>query len=126
MKGAREYAKLFRTGQIGRLYLVSGSHARGLTFHIYVLPEGAEAKGNGPNNPPLNSDAVEVYGIVDGQPGWTESYGWLHSGRWQQDFYEIVANRHAEIEDRNALLDKQKADAEEARKAKVAALLASY
>jgi hypothetical protein len=93
MKGAREFASLFETGQIGRLYIVSGSHARGTTFHIFVLPAGVEAVGNGRGNAPLNPDAVEVYGIIGGNPGWTESYGWIHQGKWQDDFYRIVDNR---------------------------------
>ncbi len=86
MIGAREYATKFKTGQYGRLYIVSGSHARGRTFHIYILPEGEKAIPNGPNNPPLNKDAVEVYGIIGGQSGWSEIYGWLHKGKWQEDF----------------------------------------
>jgi len=90
VKGAREYARLFETGQYGRLYIVSGYHARGKTFHIFVLPDGEKAIPNGPNSPPLNDDAVEVYGIIDGNPGWTESYGWLHQGRWQDDFQAMV------------------------------------
>lgn len=79
MKGARKYAGLFKTGQYGSLYLVSGEHARGKTFRIYVLPRGEAALPNH-NNPPLNSNAVEVYGVIDGQRGWTESYGWLQEG----------------------------------------------
>ena len=89
MKGAREYAKLFNTGQHKKLYLVSSSHARGKTFRIFILPEGKIAKPNH-NNAPLNSDAVEVYGVVLGQPGWTEVYGWIHKGPWQEDFYRLL------------------------------------
>lgn len=98
MQGAREYANLFQTGQHGRLYLVSGEHARGKTFRIFVLPEGEPVMHNGSHNPPLNKDAVEVYGILGGQPGWTEYYGWLRAGKWQQDFAGLVADRKAEIE----------------------------
>jgi hypothetical protein len=97
MRGAREYANMFRTGQYGRLYLVSSSHARGKTFHIFVLPAGENATPNG-ENAPLNKDAVEVYGIINGQPGWTENYGWLHKGRWIEDFDNLCAVRKSEIE----------------------------
>jgi len=97
MKGARRYASLFETGQYGKLYLVSGHHPRGSTFHVFILPEGEEAISNGTNNPPLNEDAVEVYGIVSGQPGWTESYGWLHDGKWQSDFAKLIDNKEQEI-----------------------------
>lgn len=126
MQGAREYASLFQTSQHGRLYLVSGEHARGKTFRIYVLPEGERAIQNGQHNPPLSKDAVEVYGILGGQPGWTEYYGWIRSGRWQQDFETLVANRKAEIV-RNA---EQFHAAEDARRlaneSREAELLATY
>ncbi len=114
MRGARAYATLFETGQYGRLYLVSGEHARGKTFRIFILPQGEDAQPNGPNNAPLNTDAVEVYGVTDGVPGWTETYGWLHEGPWQADFERMVAKRHAEI-----------AAAEEAKRASVEAVNAA-
>ena len=97
MKGAREYAGLFNTGQCGRLYIVSSSHARGRTFHIQVLPEGEEAISNGNSNLCINRDAVEVYGIVSGRPGWTEAYGWLHDGPWRYGFYKLVQHRKEEF-----------------------------
>ena len=90
MEGATEYARLFRTGQYGGLYIVSGCHARGETFRIAVLPDGEKAISNGPNNQCVNRDAMEVYGITSGQPGWTETYGWLYKGKWQDDFYKLV------------------------------------
>lgn len=34
MQGAREYATMLRSGQHGRLYLVSGEHARGKTWQL--------------------------------------------------------------------------------------------
>ncbi|HAR39066.1 MAG TPA: hypothetical protein DCS09_11120 [Porphyromonadaceae bacterium] len=97
MKGAREYARLFSTGQHGRLYLVSSSHARGATFRVFVLPLGEKAIKNGDCNAPLNHAAVEVFGVVSGQEGWSEEYGWLHSGPWQEDFHAIVDKRRDEI-----------------------------
>lgn len=98
MKGAREYAQLFTTGQYGRLYIVSGDHARGRTFRLFVLPKDEMAIPNGSQNPPLNKDAVEVYGVVSGQPGWTEEYGWKRKGQWVHGFAELVAQRKAEKE----------------------------
>lgn len=82
MNGAREYASLFKTGQYGCLYIVSGSHARGKTFHIQILPPGVKAIPNGPNNLCINAEAVGVYGIIGGNPGWTEVYGWKKHGPW--------------------------------------------
>lgn len=90
MIGAREYAELFKTGQYDRLYIVSGSHARGKTFRIQVLPKDETAIPNGDGNLCLNKDAVTVYDIISGQPGWAEIYGWLHEGKWQADFFDLV------------------------------------
>lgn len=115
MKGAREFAKLFKTGQYGKLYITSGDHARGTTFHIQILPEGETAKPNGAQNLCLNSDAIEVYGIVAGQPGWTEEYGWLHEGAWQEDFRKLVTSKQMEI---TAKEKQNQATTEEAAQAK--------
>jgi hypothetical protein len=87
MRGARKYHKYFHKGQYDRLYIYPGSHARGKTFHIYVLPEGVKAK---PNEAPWTiNGAVEVYGVLGGFNGWTEYYGWLHKGKWQEDFESL-------------------------------------
>lgn len=125
MQGANEYATIFSTGQYGRLYLSSHYHARGKTFHIYVLPEGEAALPNGPNRP-LNNDAVEVYGITGGRPGWTEAYGWLYRGKWEQDFAALVETRRAEIAAGVARREQEKADAEAAERQRKADLLAAY
>ncbi len=93
MNGARKYAGLFKTGQYGRLYVVSSSHARGSTFHIWVLPENERGLANGTCNGPRNANSVEVYGVTGGQPGWTETYGWLHEGKWQKDFWSLVKEK---------------------------------
>jgi len=109
MNGAREYAKLFKTGQYGNLYITTGSHARGYTFHVQILPNGEKAKANY-GNMATNEGAVEVYGIVSGQPGWTESYGWKHKGPWQEDFEKLVVSMRLakEEEDRmNTALNEQ-------------------
>ena len=93
MQGAREYAALIPTGQFGKLYCHSSSHARGSTFNIYVIPEGVVVNGR-PQIPP---EGVEVYGMTGGQPGWTETYGWLHEGKWQDDFESLVQTRRLEV-----------------------------
>lgn len=122
MQGAREYATMFSSGQHGRLYLVRGEHARGKTFHIWVLPTAEPVAGM----PWSMKDAVEVYGITGGQPGWAETYGWLHRGKWQQDFAALVATRRAEIAAGAARREQEKADAEAAERQRKASLLAAY
>ena len=66
MEGARKYATMFKTGQYGKLYLVSSHHARGKTFRIYVIPEGEDAKPNG------DSDVPRRIGLPN---------GWIWHGR---------------------------------------------
>lgn len=122
MQGAREYADIFDNGQRGRLYLVSGAHARGRTFHIWVLPDGVTAD----RMPWCIKDAVEVYGITGGQPGWTETYGWLHRGKWEQDFEALVQKRRAEIDEYLAKQARLRGEAEAAEAQRKARLLASY
>ena len=126
MNGARQYAELFKTGQYKRLYIVSGSHARGRTFHIFVLPKDEKAISSGPNNPPLNKNAIEVYGVIGGHPGWTEGYGWLHDGKWQGDFIQMVKQRKNEIEAETKARDARRAEKVVEEEAKAADLLATY
>jgi hypothetical protein len=122
MNGAREYAAMFSTGQYGRLYLQSGSHARGATFHIYVLPANVRVK----DGQPFSADVVEVYGITGGRPGWTETYGWLHKGKWQDDFAELVKARRAEIEAYNARKEQDQTEAKATERDRKAKLLETY
>lgn len=98
MKGADGFARLFETGQYGRLYIVSGRRAQAATFRVFVLPAGEQAAPNGPYNAPLNRDAVEVDDISGRQPGWIESCGGLHQANWQQDFAALVEARCAAVD----------------------------
>lgn len=125
MRGAREYANMFKTGQYGRLYLVSGSHARGNTFHIFVLPPNEPAIPNH-GNAPLNTAAIEVYGIINGQPGWTENYGWLHEGRWIEDFGILCAARKSELAAIEADIQKGLSERDKLAALRKLELLATY
>lgn len=66
------------------IVLLAGSHARGTTAHIY-LEDG--------------DDRLEVYGIVSGQPGWTEEYGWIRSGSWCSKIEKLINELEIEIRD---------------------------
>jgi len=126
MKGAREYAGMFNTGQYGKLYLTRGKHARGRTFHIQVLPEGEKAITNGSMNMCTNENAVEVFGVICGNPGWSEVYGWLHEGKWQKDFCQLVKNRKEEIAAENQTQAEQKTAVEVAERNRKSKILADY
>jgi hypothetical protein len=57
----------------GNFIFEIGSHARGKTFRAYIVGDD------------FNKDTcfysynskLEIYGIIGGQSGWTERYGWL-------------------------------------------------
>ena len=126
MQGARKYAELFgRSEQIERLYFVTSSHARGKTFRVYLLPENEEAKPNG-NNAPLNKDAIEVYGIIGGQSGWTEYYGWIHKGKWCDDFYSIVKEKESELIKKESIAEKEISRKEQDKENNINKLLSNY
>lgn len=68
MQGAREYYPFFSDGEkLGDMTIRTGEHARGKIFCIFIL-------------------GVEVYGVLGGNPGWTEYYGWKRTGPWVEDF----------------------------------------
>jgi hypothetical protein len=123
MQGAKEYANLFTTGQRGRLYLLSSQHARGKTFSIYLLPAGVTFTDWAARD---KASIVEVYGVTGGSVGWTETYGWLHTGRWVAAFESLVAARQAEIAAAASQAEQDAADAAAAEAARVEALLAAY
>lgn len=124
MKGAREYYDLFTTGQYEKLFIQIGIHARGKTIRIWIIPNGEEFVIK--DGRPFNSNAVEVYGIIGGHPGWTETYGWLHRGKWVQDFEELVySRRQLEIDSEK---EKEKSEKEQKgkKKEKIKNLLSQY
>ena len=112
---------LIKTGQYGRLYIVSHSDQAYGHVRVYVLPEGEEAIPNGRPNGPLNKTAVLVYGEVDARvhPSVTRNaHEWKHHGPWQQDFEKLLA---ALVAERDA-----KADAEKSLSASKALSRARY
>lgn len=122
MKGAREFALLFPSGRYGRFYVNSGRHARGYYFHLYIVPD---AKPDD-NSYPTDAERVEVYGVVDGQPGWTESYGWLHKGRWESDFQLLIEAEKEAVERRKVYEKRQEKDMEVAEQTRIKNLLDKY
>lgn len=84
-------AECYRCGNI--LY-ITASHARGKTFFIYLI--------DGENEP------FKVYGITGGNPGWTETYGWLHKGTWVKTILQYMRNLEKEIETFNEEIEEIK------------------
>lgn len=73
-------AKCYRWGNV--LFVIA-SHARGNTFFIYLIDE--------------NNKLFKVYGITGGQPGWTETYGWLHKGTWTKPILAYLRKLERDI-----------------------------
>ena len=129
MEGAREYNDVFkRVGeQIERLWIASGSHARGRTLNIYVIPKGEVVTEYHPSNGyPYHDNLVEVYGIINGELGWTEQYGWLMDGKWQEDFKNIIKQRRKENALELKMLTAKKNDKLEQEQEKIKNLLSDY
>ena len=127
MMGAEEFYAIFKKSeQIGRFYVLPGNHARGHTFRIYLLPKDTAVIENYGTHPPLNAGVVEIYGVVSGNPGWTESYGWVHDGPWVADFLEIFNQRLNEAGAEEERVSSTKRKKEEAEKKRILDLLDDY
>ena len=103
MKGSKP-GKFFKNEEkIGKLFIKKTRHTVGNTLQIFVLPfEDADY---------THPDAVEVYGIIAGNKGWDEVYGWIHQGPWVSVFEDIVEQRKQKfLEDLE--LEKQKKEKE--------------
>uniref|UniRef100_A0A6M3KBH2 Uncharacterized protein n=1 Tax=viral metagenome TaxID=1070528 RepID=A0A6M3KBH2_9ZZZZ len=124
MKGADVYANIFDKEQHGRLYLYPSSHGRGQTFQIWLLPEGVVLKND--DVPWVIPDAVEIYGIVAGNSGWTEEYGWLYQGKWIEDFNALVEQRKQQIEKKSEVREKEKQVKILAEEQRIERLLSTY
>ena len=110
----------FATHRIGS----EGMH--GLVRRKKAWPRGGGGKFQFCTEALKERPAVEVYGITGGQPGWTETYGWLHRGKWEQDFAALVEKRRTEIAGQEAARAQQRADAESSEARRKAALLQAY
>ena len=88
---------------------VTSSHARGKCFQIYLVDDVNKIDES------LKQNAFEVYGVICGQPGWTEEYGWKHKGTWVKPILSYLINLEKEIEqyDENLAEQKRKERSEE-------------
>jgi hypothetical protein len=57
------------------IVFILSTHARGKCFKIWIY-ENENIQDT------LRDSHLEVYGVTGGNPGWTETYGWLHEGSW--------------------------------------------
>jgi hypothetical protein len=92
----------------GNVIYVTSSHARGKCFQIYLVDDIDKTDEE------LKQNAFEVYGVIGGNPGWTEEYGWIHNGTWVKPILNYLLNLGKEIAqyDDNLLELKRKQQAE--------------
>jgi len=95
-------------------------------FRIQILPKDEEAIPNGKQNLCLNKNAVEVYGVIGGNPGWTERYGWIHKGKWVDDFQIMVNDRTVKVLEEISKAEKLTAQLKEQEMKRVKLLLNNY
>ena len=111
MQGARDYNNLIKKGE--RLGLVEqinsniyrhnnlvfllGEHARGKTFQMYAV-DGNNFDNSCVKYASVGCEKLEVYGILGGQNGWTEFYGWKEEGKWQDTFEQLCIQIEDEID----------------------------
>jgi hypothetical protein len=121
MNGAREYYNLIKRAlerglgdlkYIDNCYLNENilyrisSHARGTCFHIYLVEDLQNISVN---------KSFEVYGVISGNLGWTESYGWIHNGNWNEPILNYLKNLESEIKLFDENIEKEKHQKEQER-----------
>jgi hypothetical protein len=114
MKGARAYYDIITNAvrrnlgnlkQVGDGYLngnvlyVTSSHARGTQFFICLVDNTEEIS---------QDNCFKVYGIISGNPGWTECYGWIHNGNWNEPILNYLENLKNEIKLYDENIEEQK------------------
>ena len=78
-------------------------HARGRTLDIYLVEDEDALREKGL----LDCNKVKVYGMVSGQPGWTDKYGWIIEGNWCE-YINGILNKSIELYNQNQLNDERK------------------
>lgn len=113
MKGAREYRDALRymvKNEIsgfqygcnndvitnGHFVFVLGEHARGYTMHVYLVKDTS-----GKYSVYNRTNSLEVYGIVSGQPGWTEVYSFTTDNKTINDALQVLLDTALECFQKN-------------------------
>ena len=78
----------------GNIIYGLSNHARGKCFHIYL----AENTYDLTDKEIVSRDnCLEVYGVLGGQNGWTEYYGWKHTGNWVEPITDYLNSLKSKI-----------------------------
>jgi len=80
---------------------VLSEHARGETFKIWIYKSENFDDA-------LVAEHLEVYGVIGGQPGWTEEYGWTISASWVDYILAYFGYLRVETEKREIEIEEGK------------------
>ncbi len=80
-------------------------HARGKCFRIYLVENTSDLTDK---EIVSKDNCFEVYGILGGQNGWTEYYGWKHKGKWVKPITNYLNKLKEEIALRYKKADEEK------------------
>ena len=86
------FEKIGSAYYINHLLFKFGEHARGKTLEIYLIEDEEVLRILGL----YSTKKVEVYGMIDGQRGWSERYGWKLKGKWV-DFCNNIMEKAVEM-----------------------------
>lgn len=75
-----------------------GEHARGRTLDIYIIKDEDDLRKNGL----YDCDRLKVYGMISGQCGWDEKYGWIIEGNWCE-YINGILKKSIELHNQNQL-----------------------
>ena len=73
-------------------------HARGRTLDIYIIKDEDDLRKNGL----YDCDRLKVYGMISGQCGWNEKYGWIIEGDWCE-YINGILKKSIELYNQNQL-----------------------
>ena len=94
---------------------VTSTHARGKCFDIYLVEDIHRPDEQ------LYSIAFKVYGIISGNPGWTETYGWLYDGdgAWVNSITKYLKKLDDQIKEYNDNIKKGEEEQDKIKKMKL-------
>jgi len=79
----------------GNIIYALSDHARGKCFRIFLVEH---THGLTDKELVNSNNRFEVYGVLGGQNGWTEYYGWIHKGNWVQLITDYLDDLKSKID----------------------------
>lgn len=100
------------TYQYENIVFLLGEHARGYTLKIWLYK-------NTDIQDYLKEEHIEAYGIISGNAGWTETYGWIAKGNWcscVEKYFSSLRSYSEEVKSKKRILNAAYAEQERLKK----------